>query len=92
MYLYNESSQKSVSFREVRKKLKLTQDEVAVALGTKAPNISDLERGVEIPDWLVKAIALNRLLEKAGYTLNDLILSLPDPPENSLHTAETPSK
>jgi hypothetical protein len=51
-----------------------------------------LERGVEIPDWLVKAIALNRLLEKAGYTLNDLILSLPDPPENSLHTAETPSK
>lgn len=80
-----------MSFKEVRRKLKLTQDEVAEALGTKRPNISNLERGVDIPDWMQKAIILDRLVRKAGYTLSDLILSLPDPPDSS-HIAETPSK
>lgn len=79
MVLSNESIKKSVSFKEVRKKLDLTQDEMAELLGTKRPNISNIERGVEIPDWLTKAITLHRLLERTGYTLDDLLLSLPDP-------------
>lgn len=91
MSLSPTSNKNPVSLKEVRKQLNLTQDEVAEILGTKRSRVSSLERGVEIPDWYVKAIALNRLVEKAGYTLNDLILSLPDPPD-SLHTSETPTK
>ena len=68
-----------MSFKELRTKLKLTQETVAERLGTDQANISKLERGIEVPDWLVKAIQLHRLLTQAGYSLDDLILSLPDP-------------
>lgn len=92
MTLTTTSNNNLVSLKEVRKKLNLTQDEMAAILGTERARVSKIERGLYVPDWLGRAITLHRLLEKAGYTLNDLILSLPDPPENSLHTAETPSK
>lgn len=77
-----ESNKKLVSLKEIREKLNLTQDEMAEILGTKRARVSYMERGVEVPDWLKKAISLNRLLESAGYTFNDLILSLPDPEES----------
>lgn len=80
MYLAKSQQDLKVSFKEVRTKLKLSQESVAERLGTDQANISKLERGIEIPDWLVKAIQLHRLLDQAGYSLDDLILALPDPP------------
>jgi DNA-binding XRE family transcriptional regulator len=77
MYAVGSQGQK-VSLKEIRDRLDLTQGELAELLGTKQSNISALERGKEIPDWLIKAIQLHRLLSRAGYCLDDLILSLPD--------------
>lgn len=68
-----------VSIKEVRDKLNLTQGDLAKLLKTKQQNVSAMERGARVPEWLEKAITLHRLLSKAGYTLDDLILSLPDP-------------
>lgn len=84
----NKSRKKRVSLKEVRKKLKLTQDDVAAILDTKRARVSNIERGVEIPDWLKKAIALNKLLESAGYTFNDLLLALPDPDDRPVRLTE----
>jgi DNA-binding XRE family transcriptional regulator len=78
-----ESKINYMSLKQLREKLDLTQDQVAEVLGTKRHRVSKMERGVEIPDWLFKAIALNRLLEKAGLSFNDLLLSLPDPEDCS---------
>jgi DNA-binding XRE family transcriptional regulator len=67
--------------KEARKALKMNQQELAEMIGSHQTDISKLENGKKIPDWLLKSITLGRLLEKAGYSLNDLILSLPDPDE-----------
>lgn len=79
IYATQKSREKLVTLKEVRKKLNITQEQLAKRLGTHRPNISDIERGVEIPDWMIKALVLHRLLRQAGYTLDDLLLSLPDP-------------
>ena len=70
---------KTEVLREARKTLKMTQEDLANKLGSYRTDISKLERGQKIPDWLIKAIALDRLLKKAGYTFEDLLLFLPDP-------------
>lgn len=64
--------------KEARKALGLTQAELAQKIGSKQPDISNLERGKAIPDWLLKSIALSRLLKSVGYSMDDLILCLPD--------------
>jgi transcriptional regulator with XRE-family HTH domain len=79
-----------VGIKQLRERLNLTQAQVAEALGTKRPQISNLERGVAVPDWLIKALVLNRLLAKAGLSYDDLLLSLPDPTETP-RAAESPA-
>ena len=70
---------KSDVLKEARKNLGLSQADVAKMLDSEQAAISKLENGKKIPDWLMKSIILARLLESAGYTFNDLLLSLPDP-------------
>ncbi|BFM40737.1 helix-turn-helix transcriptional regulator [Synechocystis sp. LKSZ1] len=83
MYLPQESIKTPVTLKQVRKKLNITQDQLAERLGTKRPNISNIERGVEIPDWLMKALTLHSVLRQAGYSFDDLLLSLPDPEDHA---------
>lgn len=91
--MYSVSSQeiKTQVLREARKTLNMTQAELASIVGSDHTDISRLERGKKIPDWLMKAIALDRLLKRAGYTFEDLLLSLPDP-EDRPRAAEVAGK
>ena len=73
---------KSDVLKEARINLGLSQSDVAKMLDSERAAISKLENGKKIPDWLMKSIVLARLLERAGYTFNDLLLSLPDPDES----------
>ena len=54
-------------FIDYRKKLKLTQDELAKVLGTTQGTISKIERGDLIPrsDLTLKILAKQQLLKKA---------------------------
>jgi DNA-binding XRE family transcriptional regulator len=60
--------------RDVRNELKLTQIQLANYLGIEQASLSKLENGKKIPDWLLKAIRLNKILKDAGYTLDDIKL------------------
>lgn len=64
--------------RDIRvNKLKLKQSELADYIGTHEKEISRLENG-HVPEWLMKAIKLNRLLAKEKMSIDDLIPHLPD--------------
>lgn len=84
---------KSEVLKEVRRVLGISQTKLAEMLNSDQADISKLENGRKIPDWLIKSITLSRLLEEAGYTMNDLILSLPDPTDEEpvLAVSEKPS-
>ncbi|BFM38915.1 hypothetical protein OLK001_08410 [Synechocystis sp. LKSZ1] len=74
---------KAEVIKELRKELGLSQAELGSLLGSDQTDISRLERGQKIPDWLMKAVTLNRLLQKAQLSFDDLLLSLPDPEDYS---------
>lgn len=65
---------KKVKLAEVRKKLDLTQEKVARELGMTQGDLSKLESGKKVPDWLYKAIKLHQIVKEAGYTLDDLAI------------------
>jgi DNA-binding XRE family transcriptional regulator len=65
---------KKVKLKEVRKKLELTQEQAAKNLGMAREELSLLESGKRVPEWILKAVKLNELLKQAGYTLDDLAI------------------
>lgn len=67
-----------MSIKQVRQRMRMTQAEFAQLCGTDRSELSRIQ-SARVPDWLMKAIRLNRLLQKEGLSLNDLLLSLPDP-------------
>ena len=76
---WSSNPQKKVSFREIRKRLRLNQSELASILKSDRSEISRLENGKVVPEWLQRAIILHRLLDKTGLTLDDVLLEIPDP-------------
>ena len=80
MYPVTESSEnKKLSFREFRDRLGVSQGQLATLLGTHRSEINRLENGRRLPDWMEKAIRLTVVAKKAGISVEDLILSFPDP-------------
>jgi transcriptional regulator with XRE-family HTH domain len=80
MYGSPESTEnKKLSFKEFRDKLGVSQGQLAILLGTDRSEINRLENGRRLPEWLEKAIRLTVVARKAGISVEDLILSLPDP-------------
>ena len=73
-------------FREVRDKLAITQEEMAAYIGVKRSILSMHENGKRPLEWIEKAIKLNELLRKAGYSLEDLVV--PSDSDNSIPTKE----
>ena len=82
MYGVNESSKNKVSLRELRKKLKMNQTEFAALIGSDQSEVSRIENGRSCPDWYVKALRLDHVARKAGLSLGELALTLPDPDES----------
>lgn len=78
MYSAPAQQKNKVTIKDVRQKMGLTQAEFAELFRTDRSELSRIESG-RVPEWLLKAIYLNHLLEKAGYSFKDLILALPDP-------------
>jgi transcriptional regulator with XRE-family HTH domain len=77
-----ESTKKNkIMLKELRESQGLSQDKVSASIGIERARYSEIERG-NPAKWLVNAIRLERYLKKFGYTLEDLILSLPDPDES----------
>ena len=76
----NQDSEKKL-LKDIREELGLTQAQLAKTVGIHQERISEIERGKKVPDWLIKAVRLNQILEQAGYSLSDL--SLPSPPSEN---------
>lgn len=72
--LVNEVKSKKL-LKEVRRKKGLTQSQLAEYLGIERARLSNLENGKAVPDWLIKALKLNSLLQEEGYSLADLVVS-----------------
>lgn len=68
-----------MSLKQLRQKLKLSQSQFAALIGSDQSEVSRIENGRKVPEWYEKAIKLNRLAKKAGFSIDDLALSLPDP-------------
>jgi|688.fasta_scaffold1859821_1 DNA-binding XRE family transcriptional regulator len=81
MYGVNESSKNKVSLRELRNKLKMNQTEFAALIGSDQSEVSRIENGRSCPEWYVKALRLDHAARKAGLSLGELALTLPDPDE-----------
>lgn len=58
--------------REVRRQLKVSQQELADYLEWDRGDLSNLETGKKIPDWFTRAVKLEKFLRKAGHSLDDL--------------------
>ena len=84
------TEKRKVMLKEVRERQGLSQQELARRIGIERARYSDLERG-KISKWLIAAIRLNKFLAEAGYSLDDLILYLPDP-EDRLRSSGCLSK
>jgi transcriptional regulator with XRE-family HTH domain len=65
--------------KAIRKKLKLSQKEMARRLDTDDSWISKVERGQVTPDWLVKFAVLLKMLNDAGLTYEDVVMEFPEP-------------
>lgn len=65
--------------KAIRKKLKLSQKEMARRLDTDDSWISKVERGQVTPDWLVKFAVLLKMLNDAGLTYEDVVMTFPEP-------------
>ena len=57
----------------------MSQREFGALIGTDRHEIIRIEKGQRCPDWFEKAIRLNHAAKMAGVTMEDLMLSLPDP-------------
>jgi transcriptional regulator with XRE-family HTH domain len=64
--------------KALRKKLDLSQQEIAFLLDSERAEISKVERGLTTPNWLVKFVTLSRLLAEAGMTWEDVIMEFPE--------------
>ena len=63
----------------IRKKLNLSQKEMADILGTERGWLSKVERGQATPDWLTKFAVLLKLLNDAGLSYEDVVMEFPEP-------------
>jgi transcriptional regulator with XRE-family HTH domain len=64
--------------KRIRDKIGLSQEQLAAQLETSRGRLSNIERGLETPDWLVKFAVLSKLLHEAGFSWEDVIMELPD--------------
>jgi len=62
----------------VRKKLGLSQKEMAKLLKTDDSLLSKIERGKVTPDWLFRFAMLSSLMARAGISWEDIIMDIPD--------------
>jgi transcriptional regulator with XRE-family HTH domain len=69
----------------VRDRTGMSQLELAERLGCKQPDISKIERGLEVPDWLIRFAKLAAVLDQAKMSWEDVIMEFPEQP---LRTAE----
>ena len=72
----------------IRKKLNLSQKELADILGTERGWLSKVERGQVTPDWLTKFAVLLKLLNAAGLTYEDVVMEFPEPMTTKDDSAE----
>lgn len=70
----------SKMLKVVRDKLGISQEEMGRRLGVHRPDISRIERGIEVPDWLIRFAALSKILHEAGYSWEDVIMEFPEAP------------
>lgn len=75
--------------RAIRKKLGISQEEMAKKLGCHQAAISRIERGTETPEWLLKFAVLSKMASEASFSWEDIIMDNPPP---TLRTAEKPAK
>lgn len=61
-----------IKFLEIREGLGLTQVEMALFLGMSQADISKLEHGKKVPQWLLRAIKLERALAVIDLSIKDL--------------------
>jgi DNA-binding XRE family transcriptional regulator len=76
--------------KELRDKLDLKQSEMAEIIGCNRSELSLIENGKLIPDWLERFIRLSRLMSEAGYSWEDVVMKFPEPatPRASEQSAE----
>lgn len=65
--------------KNIRKKLGLSQKELAEMLDSEQSWLSKVERGLETPDWLIKFAVLSRLLHESEMSWEDVVMSFPEP-------------
>lgn len=75
--------------KQIREELNMSQAEFAARLGTDQSKLSKIERGVLTPPWLIKFIALSKMVEETGKTWQDILLDSSPP---TLRTAEKTAK
>ena len=81
----NKVKEKKVSLREVREKLNLNQSQFAKLIGTSQAELSRIENGEVIPKWYDRMLKVSSLVERAGVSFDDLILTLPDKEETEVN-------
>lgn len=74
--------------KDIRTKLNLSQKQMAEILETEQSWLSKVERGHVTPDWLTKFAVLLKLLNDAGLTYEDVVMSFPEP---SLKASDLPT-
>jgi transcriptional regulator with XRE-family HTH domain len=89
MYRVEKQAPNNKVIKEIRTKLNLSQAAMAEILDTEQSWLSKVERGLETPDWLIKFARLSHLLNQAGLSWEDVVISFPAPVDR---VAEEPEK
>jgi transcriptional regulator with XRE-family HTH domain len=74
--------------KDVREKLGISQQELAEQMGISRGRLSNVERGLETPDWLIKFAVLYRLLHESEMSWDDVVMSFPEPQKLREEAAE----
>lgn len=67
---------KKVKLSEVRKRLDMTQEEMAAVLDISRSYLSKFETGKSQIEWIEKAVKLDKLCQEAGLRLSDLFIPI----------------
>lgn len=62
-----------VKLSQIRDELNITQAQMSQLVGINRVNLSKFENGKRPIEWLDKAIKLQKLLNEAGYSLEDIL-------------------
>ena len=65
---------KKVKLSEVRTKLNMKQEDMAEFLDISRSYLSKFENNKVSIEWIEKAVKLQKLLQEAGFSLEDLVL------------------